>query len=745
MPQTSTSPTPREHLSTWVANELRPGQLVRSLNAGFFIYILEVIFVISFAALIFSGELSSQLPYGIGLIVIGDAILCGVVALLSTYPGTIAIEQDAPGAILALTATSIVAALPPGASQAQGFATVVVMIVGTSLVVGVFFMLLGFFKLGDLVRFLPYPVMGGFLAGTGWLLTIGGVGVMTDSTLSPDLLQADMLIRWLPGVLLGLVMLLVMQRSSNPVILPGLCVGVSALFYLWAWLAKVPVAQLISNRWLLGSFPSGSLWRFPLDAEILTQVNWSVLASHIPNVASVLIVGVIALLLNANGLEMVIKKDIDLNRELMTAGFGNLVAGLGGGMTGYHTVSFSSLNHTMSGGKRISGLFTALLLGLTAFFSAPLLTYIPKMILGGLLVFLGLTLLVEWVYQAWFKFPKIDFLIILTILTIIAVQGFLVGIAAGMVMTIILFVISYSQVRVVRQAFTGLTYRSRVSRDPSEVEFLRERGEILYILRLHGFIFFGTANSLYGQVRERAEQKKRPPLCFVVLDFAQVTGLDSTGMLYFTKMSQLSQSEGFALVLTGLNDRTREQFARDDICAQPGVVKIFLDLDHGVEWCENELLKDIPRGPEAGASLPVHLAGILGDSRRAVKVTNYLQRREFAAGEYLIHQGDDPDWIYLIESGQITSQLEYPGEAPVRLETMGKGRTVGELGFYLGIKRTAAVVADKPSVVYSLSKETLEQMEKTDPEAAYDFNRVIIHLLGERVVHMTRILSTLQG
>jgi len=161
------APTFRAHLSAWLEEELRPGQLVKSLTTGFLIYILEVIVVVSFAALIFSKELYSQLPYGIGLILAGDALLCFFVAVFSSYSGSIAVEQDAPGAILALSAAAIVAALPLGASQAEQFSTVVMMIVATTLATGLFFILLGRIKLGGFVRFLPYSVIGGFLAGTG--------------------------------------------------------------------------------------------------------------------------------------------------------------------------------------------------------------------------------------------------------------------------------------------------------------------------------------------------------------------------------------------------------------------------------------------------------------------------------------------------------------------------------------------------------------------------------------------------
>ena len=101
--------------------------------------------------------------------------------------------------------------------------------------------------------------------------------------------------------------------------------------------------------------------------------------------------------------------------------------------------------------------------------------------------------------------------------------------------------------------------------------------------------------------------------------------------------------------------------------------------------------------------------------------------------------------MYFIESGQVTAQLEQPGREPLRLETMRGGRTVGELGFYLGTRRSATVVADRPTVVYVLTQAELARLEREDPAAAHAFHRVIVHLLGERVLHLVRAVDALRA
>jgi SulP family sulfate permease len=739
-----TVPTNQSRFSAWLADELRFETLVKSLTTGFLLYILELIEVISFLALIFSGNLAGQLSYGLGFILVGDAIMCAVVVLLSSYPGTIAGVQDAPTAILALVTANILVALPALASPMQRFSTVVVMIAGVTILTGLIFVLLGVFKLGGLVRFLPYPVMGGFLAGTGWLLVMGGVGVMVSVPMGVTWLQPDNLLRWLPGLVLGVVMWLVVNRFKNSLLLVVVFIGGIILFYLAAWLMKIPINSLSATGWLLGPFPSGSLWQFPFRPEIVSQVNWPVLVSQIPDLAPIALISVIALLLNANGFELLVKKDINLNHELVVAGTGNMAAGLAGGLVGYHAISLSSLNYTMSSRKRLPGLITSLLILLTVFTGAFLLGYIPKMTLGALLVFLGFSMLFEWVYQAWFKFPKLDFAIILFTLGMIAFRGFLQGIAAGLLITVILFIVRYSRVSVVYHVLSGATYHSRVTRSPRQREILEAIGDQLYILQLQGFIFFGTANALFEQVRGRCRQADLPQVKFALLDFAQVTGLDSTGLLSFCKMLQMAQEYYVMLVLTGMNARIYEQFVADDITEQPGVLRFFKDIDHGVEWCEDQILAVAQTDQEIDRRLQDHLEVIWSSADQIERLIHYMEKREIASGEYLIRQGEEPELLFFIESGQVTAQLESPGREAVRLETMHGGRTVGELGYYLGIRRTAAVIADQPTTVFTLSRHDLEQIEKADPEVAQVLHRIIIHLLGERVIHLTRAVEALQ-
>src|SRR5512143_3336299 len=106
----------RSRLTAWSAEDLRPNVLLTSLLTGGLIYVLEVVFAISFTALVYTNELANYLTLSVGFTLLGDAVLCGIVAVFSSYRGASAIEQDVPVAILTLAITAILGTLPAGTS-----------------------------------------------------------------------------------------------------------------------------------------------------------------------------------------------------------------------------------------------------------------------------------------------------------------------------------------------------------------------------------------------------------------------------------------------------------------------------------------------------------------------------------------------------------------------------------------------------------------------------------------------------
>ncbi len=731
------------------ADEFRPQRLLPVVTVGLIIGLLEVTFAVSFAVLIFAGETPEFVPHGIGLMLVAAMIFTTILALFTSTAGVLGSIQDVPAAIMSLIAAAIALAMPSGSSQEELALTIVAAIVVSSLLTGLFFLALGFLRSGGMVRFLPYPVVGGFLAGSGWLLVTGSISVMAGPLPAlaeiGDLLQFQTVVMWLPGLIFAIALLLILNRYSQTLILPGMIMTSVAIFYLMVWLTGSSVQEIGLIGWLVGPFPEGALFR-PLLPSDLAQVYWPGIIGQAGNIVTIAIVSVVALLLNATGIEIVFRKDMDLNRELLVAGSANLVAGLGGGIVGFHVLSHSALGHRLRVSSRLTGLLTAAVCGLALVAGASILSLFPRFVVGGLLLFLGLSFLIEWVYEAWFKLPKIDYFIVIMILVVIALVGFLQGVALGLVATVFLFVLNYSRTNVVKHALSGVNFRSRVSREGSQQRFLQEKGEELYILHLQGFIFFGTANTLLGRVRRRIVDPDRALPRFLLFDFKQVTGLDTTAMLSFTKMRQIAEENNIGFVFSDMSEESRLQFeAAGFEDTGDGSVRFASDTDHALEWCEDQLLASEALATGVmDVTIEDQLKALIPSSSDVTTLIRYLEPRDLEAGQYLMQQGDAPDDLYFIESGQVTALLQSSGRNPIRLETMLGGQVLGEIGFYLGADRTASVIADKPSKLYRLTKSQLARMEEEYPEAALALQESIIKLLAERVSHLIETVKALQ-
>ena len=722
------------------------GRLFPNLTAGILVGIEEIIFAISIGTLVFSGELLPYLPQGIGIALLTAAVLMISISLLSSIRSVIGSLQDSPSVIIAIIVASLAAGLSTTNLELK-FATVVVTIAITSLLTGLFFLVLGYFKLGGLVRFIPYPVIGGFLAGTGWLLVRGSFRSMADYPLTLmnilALLQADQIILWLPGVIFAFILFFGLHRSDNVLIMPAILTSAILIFYLALFVTGTSINEAVLRGLLLGDSLGHTNWQL-IHFSSLGIASWTAILGQAGNIAIILILSMIGLLINTSALELSLKQDINLNLELRSAGIANILSGLSGGMVGYHTLDASGLSTRLGSRSRLAGILAGVMCLIVLFAGGSLLAYFPKFVLGGLLFFLGMDFLYEWLIVGWFKLSKIDFFVVILILAVIATTSFLAGVAVGLAAMIITFVVNYSRVDVIRHELSGAELYSNVERHEQQQRILRKFGGQVYILELQGFIFFGTANAILDNIRSRLDEQEQLPLRFVILDFQRVTGLDSSAVFSFIKCNQIAEEQGIRLVFTCVKDKLYKQMETSGLFNTGAEVLRFPDIDRGLECCEECLLL------EQGVSeitLPASLCERLvyaGMQEAAAKrLIGYLEQQIIEPGEYLVHQGEKANDLYFIEAGKLSIYLEMENDERVRLQTLGIRTIVGELGLYLDSNRTASIIADQPSITYRLSRSALIEIEENDPELAADLHEFVACLLAERLADTTRLLTTL--
>ena len=706
-----------------------------SVTSGLVIGAVEVVLVISFAALVFGGYLAQFLSSGIGLFLVAAALTLAIVAWTAGLRGVVGGVPDVVVALLAVVATTT--ALDAFGSTNRAFITVIAATMLVTLLTGMTFLVIGTFKLANLVRFVPYPVVGGFLAGAGWLLLKGGIAVASGIEVHletiGDTIDSEALKHWLPALAFGVILLLAVRLVKKPLVIPIVIAAGLALFAVGMLITGSSIDDAWAGFWMIGPFHSDRLFRLWTE-PVLSGADWSAVIGQAAGIATAVFLAGIACLYNVSGIERIVHTDLDANRELRDGGIVNVVSGLVGGIPGYHALSLSALAQQVGVNVRTAGLVAAAVPLAAAVFDTAVIELIPRMIVGGVLVFLGLGLIVEWVWDKRRTLPTLEYAVLLVILAGIIGKGFLPGVVIGLVMAVVLFAISYGRIDLVHEVAFGDTYRSNVDRPPDDRAALRTMDERVQILRVGGFVFFGSASGLLERIRKRVEAA--PPR-FLLIDLRQVTGVDASAVMTFVKMIHLAEANGFEVVLAGASDPVRKQLGRGGVVAEDGVVRFEPDLDRGLQRCEDVLLQEGQVERLSGA-----IPGVALDSLPPGLLT-YLERTSVAEGTVLIRQDEPPDDVFVLESGRLQVEMVTPEGTRVRLRTLLPGAVVGEIAMYTGDPRAADVVAETPSVVLRLRRASIERMEATEPELAAALHRWLARTLSERLTDTHRAAGAL--
>lgn len=722
---------------------------VPAITAGALAGILTVLLETSYAALIFSGELAPYVSRGVSMILAGTVVAVLLSTLFSSRPGVVSLPQDTPVAILATVSSALLVAGRGSITVDQTFHLVVWVVVLSTVATALLFLLAGYLRLARVARYIPYPVVGGFLAGVGWLFLKGGVELMIGfwPALSRFhlLMEGYTLLQWVPGFLFGLLLLLVARRSKSVLSLPAAILGGVLLFYLLLLISGLSLAEARASGWLFGDTGARRLW-LPLSPQSFSAVRWEFVPTVLGKLGSLVLVSLLAVLLNMSGIELFTGSDLDPDRELRMLGATGLLVGAVGGPAAYHSLSYASLTARLGGQSRLAGWVTAIVCASALLAGARFVSYFPRPVLGALTVYMGASFLLDWLYDAARRMSLADYLTVVSILLIIAVWGVLPGIGAGVFVAVVLFALAYARTDPVHEVLTGAALRSNVDRSEEERNRLRENAASLLVIRLRGFLFFGTSYAVYETVREllRAE---RPPTA-ILFDMRRVRGMDGSAELSLSRIFRLAAEAGGEIAFSSatpavLRRLNRSRLAASAALGSPTQLRHFEDLDHGLEWCEEQLLRKEGLGADAG-TLPIEeiVSTVLSSGEEAWQLIPYLDRTETLPGERLIRQGEPAHSVYVLVEGELTAILERKDEPPVRLRTMRPGALFGEIGLYLDAPRSVSVIATRPSVSYALSRESLDHLKRRNPELALSFQNHLIALLSHRLVDLNRVLSS---
>jgi MFS superfamily sulfate permease-like transporter len=613
---------------------------------------------------------------------------------------------------------------------------------------GAFQLAFGMLRLARVVKFIPTPVMSGFQNAASTIIMLSQVPVLLGLATRPAWREwhgALSEVKPLSVVVAIATLVVVFQAGRIAKRVPPLVLGLlagTALYYVFLLLG-------------LGAWLGPTLGHIPIVladghdvANIILIVALPGFSEALPSIvlgaASIALVASLDVLISAKIVENMSRRRGNGTQELISIGGANLVAPLFGGVAG--SISLASTTTAYKGGARSS---LALLVHALLFLALlPLLAaaigHLPRVVIAALVFYAGTQLFDRWTLDLLRRvatrkavhWRSILFdLCIIVLVAAIALSGEIVAaVLVGVSVAVTAFTLRMSR-GIVRREQYGDTAQSRRAREAGDAAILAAHGRSILAIELEGPLFFGSAEALQNRLDAALSEGVR----FVALNVARVTELDSTGARILVVASERLRSGGCRLALCGAESRP-QLLALLDV---HGVVealtrgRMFPDLDHALEWCEDELLAAHREGIAPEVELPLERLDLLRDldaeGRAAVRAV--LTRREYPEDAAVFHRGDRDDALYVIASGSATVRL---GET--RLMTFSRGTCFGEMALLDREHRSASIHAETPLVCYVLERKSFEALAREHPRVAL----VLLANLGRELsLRMRRAHRTL--
>lgn len=691
----------------------RAASILSDVIAVLTLTLSSVGFAISIAALIFGGALESGLPRAIGSFVVGGGLMAVVVARRSQIVPVATFVQEVPAILMAALATTFIAS--DGVSIDDVFVLLAVTMVTTSVASE----LLGRFGLGKLGRNLPKPVVGAFVGGTGWLLFKGGFDVMTNTSLGlgdlDDLFSLGLAKFWVPGFVIGLAAWLASrsQRASGYVLGLVICGSVVGFYLVTAIASSLSAVE--SGGWLLGPFPETGGNRLVTPNEFRTA-NWSSIAKTAPGILSVVGIACVAQLFTLTGIRAELVLGLDVDAELRTSARANLGAALFGVTPGFHAFGYTALMHRLGATRRAVPVISGCLVVVFGLVGVAAVGYVPRLALGALLVMIGVALLEDWWRGLMRSASPSERLLGVPIVGAVAFLGLLQGIGLGLVAAGVLFIVRYSRVDPIRSASNGRQLRSRLDRSPNELACLTGAGDRLVVIELEGYVFFGSLTAVEDQLRQATLGPNSVDI--LVVDFANVAGIDSSGTAAIARLLHEIRQRGIAIWVAGFDPDSIERL----LGSEPELatrIAFTSSLDAALECAEDHLLM---------LTTARILQGRLTQNQvdLSSQLLSECEAYRFEAGTLVMAQGAASRGLLIVSSGRLTAFRVEADGTRTRLRSFGGLSVVGEVGLIAGTPRSAEVVAEQATEGWWLSSARYRNLQHTKPELIVELYEFIV-------------------
>ena len=700
---------------------------------------------VAIAALVFTGYIAAGVGLGVGTVLLSGAISALVYAWWSRLPNAIRLVQESNIALLTPAIAGMAAASQ--VSVDATIATTLAIIAMASIASGSVLMLTGWLKLGGLSKYLPYPVLAGFLAGAGWLMVDGASIIITGMPVISDVINPAS--EPLPWLLMGctiayaLLLLAASQWTRNPArAVPLAMLFAISIFFVVIWIMGISIDTVRALGHLPEITEAGHV-SLP-SPSLLGAVEWQEVLKVTPSILLVAVLSTIHLMLIISSFDLATGRDSDISADLKANGLANIASGLVGGPIGYTGMAMSVLASETSASRRVTAISAAIvMLGVLAA-ADQLLGYLPVFLPAGFILFLGFSLLKNWFFRPLRSLPLLDSMMIGLIVIIIALVGFFEGILIGLTLSILVFVVNFARLPVVRLRVNGAERNSTVDWSSACNKFLAENGEQIELIILQGYLFFGTADSVAAIIRERIANDSQPSLRYLILDFRHITSADSTAISSLIKIHRIVAAAGATLLITRLPENMKRTLRLIMGATSYESVQFLSSPDAALALAEEGLLSERESlGQEK--TLESYLSAYIAEHPRLPELIQVMSREVVPPETMLIDHGDATHDLFFLVKGRVRVQVIHTDGTFQRLRSMMEGAIFGEIAFCLRQTGIADVVSETTAIIYRLRLQTFEELQGSDPELASLIYQIMAKALAQKLAIASKALKSLDS
>ena len=673
-------------------------------------------------------------------------ISCFVAALLGGTP----IQISGPKAPLTLAMGAVVTKLvidTRAVSDAPLNPEVVIGLASfTVLIAGISQMAFGAVGMGSIVKYVPQPIVAGFMNGIAILLIVKQIKPLmgVDNRVSIDQILLDPSIIHGPTLITGLITIIAIVYAKGfikrvPASVIGLGIGTSSYYLMISILGNDGIGKVI------GHIQTG--WPKPfLIEQFVTQfshVNFGVFLPHL--FISGLIIGLIGSMESL--LSSVVSDNLtglrhNSRKELIGQGAGNIVCSIFGALPNAGSIPRTIANYRAGGRTRLSGILCGVLILITITFCSPLIGKIPLAVISGIIIVVGYSLFNKWSLNLARKLfsskghrkAALTNLAITTIVTVLTVSiNLIVAVIIGVIISSAIFISRIGK-SIVRRYYTGEQFHSRKMRSKSQREVLDRMGRQIAIVELQGPLFFGSAEHLADKIDNLLANSFN----YFILDMKRVNEIDSTGANIILRIRKMVELDNKYFLLSNVRENVQLWNFLDtmNVIQTLNMANIYPDTDSALEWAEDHLLQTSVCEYKPDGEVPLSQVDLLQNlSTEELETFNRnLVSLNFKKDDNIIAEGDMSRDLYLLKDGSVTVKIHLPEkDRNKRLYTYSPGIVFGEIAFLDGGCRSAGIWADEDSKVLQLPYRNFKRIQAEQPSIATKLVSNIALQLSQRM------------